>query len=131
MEKNAVPNPARFVRGIVQVWTETLTFWTWPPSPAKTDLKDYKNYAINSNLQTRTGFFYPTKRDFTYIPAILQNTNRSRLDFFCISKTLINKVGNCTIDGALSSTVFDHKGILLDFRKKANLKKTCKFAITT
>ena len=130
MEKNAVPNPARFVRGIVQVWTATLTFWTWPPSPAKTDLKDYKNYAINSNLQTRTGFFYPTKRDFTYIPAILQNTNRSRLDFFCISKTLINKVGNSQSTALFPAQSLTTKVSFLMSEKKQTSKKTCKFAIT-
>ena len=66
---------------------------------------------------------YPNKKDYTYVPAVLHYTNRSRLDFFCISKNLVKHVANCTIDNALTSTVFDHKAIFLDFRTKAKLKK--------
>ena len=71
---------------------------------------------------------FPNKKDYTYVPAVLYYTNRSRLDFFCISKNLIKYVANCTIDNALTSMVFDHKAIFLDFRKKVKLKKTCKYA---
>ena len=74
--------------------------------PSKNRSERLKKLCNKLKLTDPYRVFYPTKCDFTYIPAILQNTNRSRLDFFCISKALINKVGNCTID---------HKGILLDF----------------
>ena len=97
--------------------------------PSKNRSERLKKLCNSLKLTDPYRVLYPTKRDFTYIPAILQNTNHSHLDFFCISKTLINKVGNCTIDGALSSTVFDHKGILLDFQKKVNFKKICKFVL--
>ena len=66
---------------------------------------------------------YPNKLDYTYIPTALNHTNRSRLDFFCVSTAFIKDIQNCTIDNALASTVFDHKGILLDFRRKKNYRK--------
>ena len=62
--------------------------------PSKNRSERLKKLCNKLKLTDPYRVFYPTKRDFTYIPAILQNTNRSRLDFFCISKTLINKVGN-------------------------------------
>ena len=58
---------------------------------------------------------YPNKNEYSYIPAVRELTNRSRLDFFLISDTLINKVTECEIAPSLSSVVFDHKKIHLTF----------------
>ena len=63
-------------------------------------------------------FLYPNKTEFLYIPAIVANTNRSCLDFFLISESLLPWVGDCCIANSLSSTNFDHKPISLYLNKK-------------
>ena len=63
-------------------------------------------------------FLYPNKTEFSYIPAIVDNTNRSRLDFFLISESLMPWGGDCCIANSLSSTDFDHKPISLYLNKK-------------
>ena len=60
----------------------------------------------------------PEKREFTYVPAVREYNNRSRLDFFLVSDTLLGKIENCNVAESLASTVFDHKAIHLSFVKK-------------
>ncbi len=64
--------------------------------------------ARSLNLTDPYRFFNPEKRDFTFIPNILNNRNRSRLDFFLISEDLIPDCKNATIPHALSSKLLDH-----------------------
>jgi len=59
---------------------------------------------------------YPTKREYTYFPAALEHNNRSRLDFFLISNNMCGKISNTFIENALLREMFDHKGIILEFR---------------
>jgi exonuclease III len=61
---------------------------------------------------------YPNKKDFTYVPSVVNNHNRSRIDFFMITVTLIPYVKNCSISVGLLTTHFDHKCIFLNFKKK-------------
>ena len=68
-------------------------------------------------------FLYPNKTEFSYIPAIVANTNRSRLDFFLISESLLPWVGDCCIANSLSSTNFDHKPISLYLNKKIKCRQ--------
>ena len=104
----------------------------WECSPVDTNLDVLDMAAIPSKLRSEKlkkmceklkitdsyRVLYLNKLDYTYIPAALHHTNCSRLDFFCVSTAIIKNIPNCTIDNALASTVFDHKGILLDFRRK-------------
>jgi len=62
--------------------------------------------------------FFPNKRDFTYQPRVAQRTNRSRLDFFLISKNLGVHVQSCDISPTVENSLFDHKSISLSFEKK-------------
>ena len=62
--------------------------------------------------------FYPTRREYTYIPSAIGMLNRSRLDFFLISEGIINNTVSCTIPHSLASTVFDHKPIYLSTKSK-------------
>ena len=55
--------------------------------------------------------------EFTYTPRDLNRSNRSRLDFFFISNHLIPIVGKIEIAQTLQSNLFDHKAVLLDFKK--------------
>jgi exonuclease III len=48
-----------------------------------------KKLSNDFNLTDPYRIFYPTKKDFTYVPAINTNENRSRLDFFLVSDELI------------------------------------------
>jgi hypothetical protein len=69
--------------------------------------------------------FYPDKREFTYVPFPMAATNRSRLDFFVISKKLLEQCINCRIPNSLSSVNFDHKPVYLYFRRDNPYKKQC------
>jgi Reverse transcriptase (RNA-dependent DNA polymerase) len=66
------------------------------------------------NLSDPFRVLHPTRRDFTYIPRANTN-NRSRIDFFIISNNLLNHVKSCEINPYLSTTLFDHKPVMLNF----------------
>ena len=91
--------------------------------PSKRRSEKLKNMCNDLGLTDPFRVLYPNRQDYSYVPAVLQYTNRSRLDFFCVSKTLINFVKNCNIENSLTSTVFDHKEINLDFKCKTKLRK--------
>jgi exonuclease III len=55
---------------------------------------------------------WPGKRDFTYVPRTGRN-NRSRLDFFLISDSILDTVSDCNIAESLSCSLFDHKSVTL------------------
>jgi len=61
----------------------------------------------------------PNKKEFSYAPWGNIRNNRSRLDFFLASKSIIPLVGDCCIKPNVQSKLFDHKAILLDFRPKS------------
>ncbi len=64
--------------------------------------------------------FYPNTREFTFTPNGINQNNRSRLDFFLISKDLADSVMDVTIPHCLNSSVFDHKSVTLSFSKSNN-----------
>ena len=70
------------------------------------------------NLQDPYRMFYPTRKEYTFIPSAIGMNNRSRLDFFIVSESILNITINCTIPHSLSSTVFDHKPIFLSTKRK-------------
>jgi exonuclease III len=70
---------------------------------------------------------YPLKKDFTYIPAAIDHENRSRIDFFLISKEIMGEVKDCKISNSLLTTSFDHKAIILKFKKIGTPKKISVF----
>ena len=70
------------------------------------------------NLQDPYRMFYPTRKEYTFIPSAIGMNNRSRLDFFIVSESILNIMINCTIPHSLSSTVFDHKPIFLSTKRK-------------
>jgi exonuclease III len=57
------------------------------------------------------------KRDFTYVPRT-GKSNRSRIDFFIISDTLLSICNSCDISPSLNTSLFDHKSVNLFFRKE-------------
>ena len=66
---------------------------------------------------------YPTRKEYTFIPSARNNINRSRLDFFLISKNLFNLNTECSIPHSLTTTFFDHKPVRLSFSKKPAYRK--------
>ena len=66
---------------------------------------------------------YPSKRAFSYSPFGTIRQNRSRLDFFVVSQSLIPNIVDCSISPGLSTKLFDHKSVLLSLGTKTNEKK--------
>jgi hypothetical protein len=72
----------------------------------------------NANLIDPFRAKFPNRKEFTYTPADATKRNRSRIDFFLISKQLLNAVTEITISPSLQSKVFDHKAVVLSFEPK-------------
>jgi len=56
---------------------------------------------------------YPNRIEHTYIPSDPLKRNRSRIDFFLVSKNLVTKITECSIATGLQNKLFDHKAIYL------------------
>lgn len=67
---------------------------------------------------------YPDRREYTFIPSRVTDQNRSRLDFFLISSSLFTNNTKITIPHSLTSTLFDHKPVLLEICKNKSLNRT-------
>ena len=85
--------------------------------PSKLRSEKVKYIFTKYKLTDPYRYFYPNKREFTYIPANLDATNRSRLNLFGVSETLVTKIGSCGISNALTNPSFDHKEIFISFKK--------------
>jgi hypothetical protein len=115
-------------------WNAT---WDSNPTPVNIDVINIANIpsrrrslqisalARSLSLTDAYRFFNPEKREFTFIPNILNNLNRSRLDFFLISENIVTDCKSSTIPHSLSSKLLDHKQITLSFKseRKGNLQK--------
>jgi hypothetical protein len=84
--------------------------------PSKRRSKWLKDMCDNLAVKDPYRYFYPDRREFTYVPNANANNNRSRLDFFLISEPLLLACRNCTIAHHLDSVLFDHKSVRLNFR---------------
>jgi exonuclease III len=65
-------------------------------------------------------FLYPNRADYSYMPRSINNRNKSRLDFFIITDSLLDYVSECEISPNLQNKLFDHKAVTVSF----NLKNT-------
>ena len=106
-----------------RTWDTNIDVLDMAAIPSKLRSEKLKKMCETLKITDPYQVLYPNKLEYTYIPAALHHTNRSRIDFFCVSTAVINNIQNWTINNALSSTNFNHKGILLDFRKKVNFRK--------
>ena len=106
-----------------RTWDTNIDVLDMAAIPSKLRSEKLKKMCETLKITDPYQVLYPNKLEYTYIPAALHHTNRSRIDFFCVLTVVINNIQNWTINNALSSTNFDHKGILLDFRKKVNFIK--------
>ena len=64
----------------------------------------------------------PYAKEYSYIPFGTVRTNRSRLDFFLVSNSLINK-GNTIEYNPSKSSIFDHKRVTFKTKKGEGGKK--------
>ena len=91
--------------------------------PSKIRSENLNRLARNNNLTEPYRTLNPDLIDFTFIPNIRENINRSRLDFFLISESLIGKCKNSSISSSLISKLFDHKAVSVNFRKNFKRQK--------
>jgi exonuclease III len=70
---------------------------------------------------------YPDLHEFTYVPRSGIAANKSRIDFFIISESIIDALSDCTVSVALQNKLFDHKAVTMSF----NEKLTSKFSLPT
>jgi len=72
---------------------------------------------------------HPNQKDYTFIPTSVNETNRSRLDFFLISKNIFGTGTVVNIPHSLSTTLFDHKYVKLFMNRpkpaRKNIVKDC------
>jgi hypothetical protein len=61
---------------------------------------------------------YPMRNEYSYAPWGNSRDNRSRIDFFLVSENIIQSVDECLIKPCVQSKLFDHKAIMLSFKKR-------------
>ena len=83
-------------------------------------LPNPKNGEYLNNMCTDLGLtepfrgLYPQKQEFSYSPFGTVRLNRSRLDFFICSASLLTSVTDCHLSPELATKLFDHKTVFLD-----------------
>jgi hypothetical protein len=85
-----------------------------PPS----NIRSQKIYEIMQEGKLTDPFrmLWPDRRDFTYIPRSGRQ-NRSRIDFFLVSDSLLFNITDASISHSLQTNLFDHKTIFLSVGK--------------
>jgi exonuclease III len=81
------------------------------PNPKNSELLG--NLCTKHQLTDPFRVLYPIKREFTYSPFGHVRLNRSRLDFFVVSETIIPDIGDCSISSSTRCKLFDHKQVNL------------------
>ncbi len=78
-----------------------------------------ENLCERFNMSDPFRILYPTKCDYSYVPFGNVRLNRSRLDFFIVSRNILPEVTDCRIDHSVSSKLFDHKRVTLTLNHKS------------
>jgi exonuclease III len=81
------------------------------PNPVNSELLN--RLCIEFKMLDPFRALYPTKRDYTYLPFGTVRLNRSRIDFFVVSASILNSVSECSINDSVSCKLFDHKQVNL------------------
>jgi len=61
---------------------------------------------------------FPNKKEYTFIPADPIKRNRSRLDFFIVSRSILDSVTKVLIHPGLQNKLFDHRAVSIEFSLK-------------
>jgi Reverse transcriptase (RNA-dependent DNA polymerase) len=86
--------------------------------PSKYRTGKIKSLAEALKLTDPFRYFKPLVKEFTYIPNARENINRSRIDFFLVTESLIDTIHTCEIEPAPRTTSFDHKSVCIMLGKK-------------
>ena len=81
------------------------------PNPANS--KSLNKLCRDLKLTDPFRILWPERKDYTYIPRDVTKKNRSRIDFFIISKNIVSKIRKCDILPTVQSKLFDHKAVTL------------------
>jgi hypothetical protein len=65
-------------------------------------------------------YFNPDLQEFTYAPRSDAMKNRSRIDFFLVSESLLLNINGCKISQGLQNKLFDHKAVTLIVNDRTN-----------
>jgi exonuclease III len=86
--------------------------------PNLTHSRKLKELCEQFDLVDPYRFLYPDSLEFTYVPRVAGSSNKSRLDFFCISDSLLDSISDCAISDSLQNKLFDHKACEMVFNNK-------------
>jgi hypothetical protein len=59
---------------------------------------------------------FPFRREFSYFSKDVTKKNRSRIDFFLVSNSLLSKVNKSFIQPHMQNKMFDHRAIIISFK---------------
>jgi len=110
---------------------------TWDISNAETNLdivnmrsipsllRSQKIHELCNDLNLLEPFrtLHPNKKEYTFVPSGADSINRSRLDFFLISKAIFGIGTKVLIPNSLSTILFDHKNVNLSLNKTLAVRK--------
>ena len=91
--------------------------------PSKNRSDKLRGICLELKLQDPYRVFFPTRKEYMFIPSGIQMLNRSLLDYFLVSEPVLSKTINCTILHSLTSTVFDHKPVYMSTKRKKIIHK--------
>jgi len=75
-----------------------------------------KNLCQELNLADPYRVKFPHRKEFTFVPKDTTKLNRSRIDFFIVSKNLIGKINKCCILPNMQNKMFDHRAVTICFK---------------
>ena len=77
-----------------------------------------KDICKNFNLLDPYRGFFPNRKDYTFGSKNLIKKNRSRIDFFIISDSLLQFLSKCEISTEIQTELFDHHRVTMCFGSK-------------
>jgi hypothetical protein len=86
--------------------------------PNHPNCKSLSALCRNKKLIDPFRLLWPDRLDYSYTPRDITRLNRSRLDFFLISRDISVSVSECDIAPCVQSKLFDHKAVTLSFTGK-------------
>ena len=106
--------------GIEQLLSITSTFLACPLCLMRKMASIWRASVIcmDFNLSDPFRTLYPGWRAFSYSPFGTVRRNRSRLDFFVVSNSLIPNIIYCSISPGRATKLFDHRTVLLTLGTK-------------
>jgi len=81
------------------------------PNPA--NCNHLKNLCARHDMTDPYRVLYPYRRDFSYSPFGTVRLNRSRIDFFVVSLSMVEYIRECAMSSTTLCRLFDHKNISL------------------